>query len=245
MAHAETLFKAASIPPGATVRPNGPGTDGHPELIQPSAGAPAHAGMARWSTTTPGNKAFDITVTIGSDRHGRAVLAPAPTPQDIENGRVTHFVFRSWHPIDEHGYRRAREAAHLKGVAPTETKKAAPVGAASLTSRAHHGNHEPPPDTEGLAFDWSRCFPREHHRTPDGADGGTGPRPDHGYAAALLKASSIPAGARWITVRPNGPGTEGHPVPIQPSGDGAFHVIGGAGGKLNNLKLTGVRSEAE
>lgn len=56
----------------------------------------------------------------------------------------------------------------------------------------------------------------------------------------LLKA--IPPGARWITVRPNGPGTEGQPVLIQPSSDGAFRVIGGAGGKLNYLKLTGVRS---
>jgi hypothetical protein len=31
---------------------------------------------------------------------------------------------------------------------------------------------------------------------------------------------------------------------IQPSTDGAHHVIGGAGGKLNYLKLTGVKSEA-
>ena len=58
----------------------------------------------------------------------------------------------------------------------------------------------------------------------------------------LFKA--IPPGARWITVRPNGPGTEGRPVLVQPAADGAYHVIGGAGGKLNYLKLTGVRSEA-
>jgi hypothetical protein len=89
-------------------------------------------------------------------------------------------------------------------------KKAAPVGAASLTSRAQHGSHEPPPDTEGLAFDWSRCFHREHHRTHAGADGGTGPLLGYRDAAALLKASSIPLGARWIRVRPNGSGTEGH-----------------------------------
>ncbi|WP_240655256.1 helicase-related protein [Rhodovarius crocodyli] len=56
---------------------------------------------------------------------------------------------------------------------------------------------------------------------------------------------ALPTGARWITVRPNGPGTEGHAVMIQPAGDGAYRVIGGAGGKLNYLKLTGVRSEAE
>ena len=62
-------------------------------------------------------------------------------------------------------------------------------------------------------------------------------------ANTLLKA--IPAGARWITVRPNGPGTEGQPVLIQPSGDGAYKVIGGAGGKLNHLRITNVRSEAD
>ena len=63
-------------------------------------------------------------------------------------------------------------------------------------------------------------------------------------APDLLKAS-LPPGARWITVRPNGPGTEGQPVLIQPAGgDGGYRVIGGAGGKLNYLKLTGVRSEA-
>jgi superfamily II DNA or RNA helicase len=59
----------------------------------------------------------------------------------------------------------------------------------------------------------------------------------------FLKA--LPPGARWITVRPNGPGTEGHPLLVQPAGDGAMKVIGGAGGKLNHLKLTGVRSEAD
>ena len=53
----------------------------------------------------------------------------------------------------------------------------------------------------------------------------------------------LPPGARWITVRPNGPGTEGRAVMIQPSGDGAYRVIGGGGGKLNYLRLTGVRSE--
>lgn len=59
----------------------------------------------------------------------------------------------------------------------------------------------------------------------------------------LFKA--LPAGARWITVRPNGPGTDGHPVLIKPAGDGSYRVIGGAGGKLNYLRLTGVRSEEE
>lgn len=61
----------------------------------------------------------------------------------------------------------------------------------------------------------------------------------------FLKASKIPEGARWITVHPNGPGTEGQPVLIQENPDGSAHVIGGAGGKLNYLKLRRVRKESE
>ncbi len=54
-------------------------------------------------------------------------------------------------------------------------------------------------------------------------------------------------GERWITVHPNGPGTTGTPVKIRESATerGVFHVVGGAGGKLNYLKLTGVKSPAE
>lgn len=61
----------------------------------------------------------------------------------------------------------------------------------------------------------------------------------------LFLKASIPDGARWITVHPNGPGSEGQPVLIQPNPDGSAHVIGGAGGKLNYLKLRSVRSETD
>ena len=59
----------------------------------------------------------------------------------------------------------------------------------------------------------------------------------------FLKA--IPAGARWITVHPNGEDSKGVPVLVKEStpGTGVYHVIGGAGGKLNYLKLRGVKSE--
>lgn len=66
----------------------------------------------------------------------------------------------------------------------------------------------------------------------------------HGAIVLFLKAA-LPPGARWITVHPNGKDEPGHPVLIQPSADGAYRVIGGAGGKLNYLKLTGVKSEGE
>lgn len=60
-----------------------------------------------------------------------------------------------------------------------------------------------------------------------------------------LAKASIPDGARWITVHPNGADEKGTPVLIQPQPDGSAHVIGGAGGKLNYLKLRGVRKESE
>lgn len=64
----------------------------------------------------------------------------------------------------------------------------------------------------------------------------------------MLKAHGpIPAGARWITVHPHGDGSKGVPVLVQEEkhGSGVFRVIGGAGGKLNYLKLRGVKSEGE
>jgi hypothetical protein len=61
----------------------------------------------------------------------------------------------------------------------------------------------------------------------------------------FLKASSIPAGARWITIHPHGPDEKGQPLLIQPNPDGSAHVVGGAGGSLNYLKLKKVRSESD
>lgn len=59
----------------------------------------------------------------------------------------------------------------------------------------------------------------------------------------LAKADTIPEGSRWITIHPNGPGTKGQPVLIEPQDDGSARVIGGAGGSLNYLKLRGVKSK--
>ena len=62
----------------------------------------------------------------------------------------------------------------------------------------------------------------------------------------LLKATQLAAGQRWITVHPNGAGSTGVPVMVQEAqhGSGVFHVIGGAGGKLNYLKLRGLKPES-
>lgn len=64
-------------------------------------------------------------------------------------------------------------------------------------------------------------------------------------AKAVKSYPPIPPGARWITLRPNGPGTEGHPVLIQPQPDGTHRVIGGAGGKLNYLRLDKVKTRKQ
>jgi len=67
-----------------------------------------------------------------------------------------------------------------------------------------------------------------------------------GPALFFLKSSDIPPGARWITVHPQGDG-KGQPVLVQPvaPGSATVHIIGGAGGKLNYLKLTGVKSTGD
>lgn len=60
----------------------------------------------------------------------------------------------------------------------------------------------------------------------------------------ILFFKALAAGERWITVHPNGKDQKGVPVLIRPAGDGAYRVVGGAGGKLNMLKLTGVKDAA-
>ena len=59
---------------------------------------------------------------------------------------------------------------------------------------------------------------------------------------ALLEIfKALQPGERWITVRPPGH-DKGQPLLVKPAGDGAMKVIGGAGGSMNHLRLTGVRS---
>lgn len=65
------------------------------------------------------------------------------------------------------------------------------------------------------------------------------------FAPSDRLAKALGPGQRWITVHPNGRDEKGVPVLIQQNPDGSTRVVGGAGGKLNYLKLTGVRSEAE
>ena len=62
------------------------------------------------------------------------------------------------------------------------------------------------------------------------------------YPINLFKA--IGPGERWITVKPPGH-DKGQPLLIRDMPDGSSKVIGGAGGSMNHLRLTGVRSTAD
>lgn len=61
----------------------------------------------------------------------------------------------------------------------------------------------------------------------------------------VLFLKALQPGERWITVHPNGADAKGQPVLVQPQKDGSMKVVGGAGGSLNHLRLTGVRPQGE
>lgn len=83
--------------------------------------------------------------------------------------------------------------------------------------------------------------------------------PDHDVDSAFAKRSPaaqvlekavgdrkpLPPDGHWITLHPNGPDAEGHPVYIVPNADGSHSIVRGAGGKLNGLRLTAVKSPEE
>lgn len=61
----------------------------------------------------------------------------------------------------------------------------------------------------------------------------------------MEKAANLKPGERWITVHPNGPGTKGQAVLVSPNPDGTHSVIAGAGGRLQHLRLKGIKSAEE
>ena len=65
----------------------------------------------------------------------------------------------------------------------------------------------------------------------------------------LVKADSAGhttcEGGRWITVHPHGEDEPGQAVYLCPNPDGSHTIAGGAGGRLNGLRLNGVKSVAE
>lgn len=71
------------------------------------------------------------------------------------------------------------------------------------------------------------------------------------WAADILKAQAthepIRAGDRWITVHPWGDSVPGVPILIRehPTKKGTYHVVGGAGGKLNYMELRGIKPQSD
>lgn len=63
--------------------------------------------------------------------------------------------------------------------------------------------------------------------------------------SAILFFKALGPSEHWITLHPNGKDAKGVPVLIRDNPDGSAHVIGGAGGKLNFLRLRGVKSKDE
>lgn len=59
---------------------------------------------------------------------------------------------------------------------------------------------------------------------------------------AYLLAKGLGPGERWVTVHPHGDASPGIPILITEKPDGTAHVIGGAGGSLNYVKLTNLKS---
>ncbi|MGL5060515.1 MAG: helicase-related protein [Microcoleus sp.] len=61
----------------------------------------------------------------------------------------------------------------------------------------------------------------------------------------VKKAESLGPGEKWITIHPHGEDGKGVPVIIREHPDGSASIVGGAGGKLNFLKLGKLRSKEE
>lgn len=69
-----------------------------------------------------------------------------------------------------------------------------------------------------------------------------------GWGGEFFKSDHKPLapGQRWITVHPNGRNAKGVPVLVEPVDDsGTYRIIEGAEGKLNMMKINGLKSEED
>ncbi|HET8550869.1 MAG TPA: helicase-related protein [Gammaproteobacteria bacterium] len=210
-----------------------------------------HPDALTWSQNDPRNKQYDKKLSA-EDEYGRVVLRPIPTPEELADGYSRHFEFVSWHPYSESerftATARSRHKTNPAKLRKLHMRKAAASWDVAALVKAHRvalarrskAAREdaaciPIPDmwAEGLAPSDAGCG----HRNAPG--------PVTNVSAPRFFFKSIPAGARWITVHPNGSDAKGQPVLVQEDKNGTYRVIGGAGGKLNYLKLRGVKSEKE
>lgn len=82
--------------------------------------------------------------------------------------------------------------------------------------------------------------PSDEKNTPSKNLGSTSGSESVGAGTEAKK--DVPPNSRWITVHPNGESSEGIPVLVVDNPDGTHTIVGGAGGSLNGMKLSGIRS---
>jgi hypothetical protein len=172
--------------------------------------------VVTWSRAKPGNKQFDKLLSLKVGAYGRVILEPEPTPEDIAAGKVTNFVFVSWHPVGAGQFRAAKLAAEHPHVNPLQTRKALPFGRALQplstirlpdSSRGAMAKSAGPqgaslglvgaspqaaPDLEGVPFDWTARFRDSHHRKAEASDWQTGCTAEYSVRAGA-RVSSKPA----------------------------------------------------
>ncbi len=178
----------------------------------------------------------------GESRHEtKAWIGPNPESQAI-------YRIEQAHPDGEHdeeklvlGFDDPVQAAktimahYPEGQHPIRAIHQMPVGglhdwlaedeAWAETAREHHGR--PHEHGKVVAFYRGHRIPAEHVR-------------DMEVAEEVAKADEpMQDGDRWITVHPNGAGSKGQPVLLRPvkGHPGLHRVVGGAGGKLNFLRI--------
>jgi hypothetical protein len=76
-------------------------------------------------------------------------------------------------------------------------------------------------------------------------------RARHGRAELPLEKAAdrdreaLPSEGRWLTIHPDGKEEPGRPVFLMPNHDGSWSIAAGCGGKLNGLRITKIKPEAE
>jgi hypothetical protein len=156
---------------------------------------PNHDRLGRFARA-PADAAFDRALDIRNNRYGRVVLKPVPTADNIDQDRVPHFEFKSWHPIPFGRFRAAQDEAQGKHISPTAMRKSLPGGEGSSdileTFAGDSGDMHR--FQKGIPFNWRPYFYGVHNRNPDGSDGGTEPQTDTSESDASFKA--LPTSAR-------------------------------------------------
>jgi Helicase conserved C-terminal domain/Type III restriction enzyme, res subunit len=208
--------------------------------------------------------ALNDTVQLGrdSDRRlwfqdlGQATRDATPAQQQADLYRLDDLYRANGHTRGKRGAELIAELDHLEFMLSMkldhaqETGKISPRLGAEIAKweDAHNRRGQELSEAEFAAWDnGEEAWKKASDAWSDHNEKGKALR--ERFPAELRKAADkhppIPAGARWITARPNGPGTEGHPILIMPHPAGGFRVIGGAGGSMNHLRLKDVGSPEE